>query len=244
VALGWIIHSGGPVLYWRTRNDIDLILASKIKEVWIDCSLGSDVVAEVPPKGGAEVTQEPPPPPPPSPPTTPVVERVARVRETKPVPASQEVERAALICQESKAAVVSMFEEVRMGKAVDVGGARQLVEDISDSISRNPGAIISLARLKTADDYTYMHSVAVCAMMVALAKQLRLDEVQTRSCGMAGLLHDLGKVAMPVEVLNKPGKLTDAEFDIMKQHPVEGHKMLLAGSGVDPDGDRCGAASS
>lgn len=229
----WLDHP-----FWRTGfvlkdpNDIDLILASKIKEVWIDCSLGSDVVAEV--KGGAEVTQEPPPPPPPSPPTTPVVERVARVRETKPVPASQEVERAALICQESKAAVVSMFEEVRMGKAVDVGGARQLVEDISDSISRNPGAIISLARLKTADDYTYMHSVAVCAMMVALAKQLRLDEVQTRSCGMAGLLHDLGKVAMPVEVLNKPGKLTDAEFDIMKQHPVEGHKMLLAGSGVDP----------
>ena len=228
----WLDHP-----FWRTGfvledpNDIDLILASKIKEVWIDCSLGSDVVAEV--KGGAEVTQEPPPPPP-SPPTTPVVERVARVRETKPVPASQEVERAALICQESKAAVVSMFEEVRMGKAVDVGGARQLVEDISDSISRNPGAIISLARLKTADDYTYMHSVAVCAMMVALAKQLRLDEVQTRSCGMAGLLHDLGKVAMPVEVLNKPGKLTDAEFDIMKQHPVEGHKMLLAGSGVDP----------
>lgn len=227
----WLDHP-----FWRTGfvlkdpNDIDLILASKIKEVWIDCSLGSDVVAEV--KGGAEVTQAPPPPP--SPPTTPVVERVARVRETKPVPASQEVERAALICQESKAAVVSMFEEVRMGKAVDVGGARQLVEDISDSISRNPGAIISLARLKTADDYTYMHSVAVCAMMVALAKQLGLDEAQTRSCGMAGLLHDLGKVAMPVEVLNKPGKLTDAEFDIMKQHPVEGHKMLLAGSGVDP----------
>ncbi len=227
----WLDHP-----FWRTGfvlkdpKDIDLILASKIKEVWIDCDLGSDVVAEV--KGDAEITQARPPPPPP--PTTPVVERVARVRETKPVPASQEVERAALICQESKAAVVSMFEEVRMGKAVDVGGARQLVEDISDSISRNPGAIISLARLKTADDYTYMHSVAVCAMMVALAKQLGLDEAQTRSCGMAGLLHDLGKVAMPVDVLNKPGKLTDAEFDIMKQHPVEGHKMLLAGSGVDP----------
>jgi putative nucleotidyltransferase with HDIG domain len=229
----WLDHP-----FWRTGfvlkdpNDIDLILASKIKEVWIDCSLGSDVVAEV--KGGADVTEAPPPPPPPLPITTPVAERVARIRETKPVPASQEVERAALICQESKAAVVSMFEEVRMGKAVDVGGARQLVEDISDSISRNPGAIISLARLKTADDYTYMHSVAVCAMMVALAKQLGLDEAQTRSCGMAGLLHDLGKVAMPVEVLNKPGKLTDEEFDIMKQHPVEGHKMLLAGSGVDP----------
>lgn len=77
-----------------------------------------------------------------------------------------------------------------------------------------------------------MTLVAVCAMMVALAKQLGLDDAQTRSCGMAGLL--LGKVAMPVDALNKPGKLTEAEFDIMKQHPGEGHKMLLAGSGVDP----------
>jgi len=141
--------------------------------------------------------------------------------------------RAAQICLESKAAVVSMFEEVRMGKAVDVGGARQLVEDISDSVARNPGAIISLARLKTADDYTYMHSVAVCAMMVALAKQLKLDPAQTRSLGVAGLLHDLGKAAMPPEVLNKPGKLTDAEFDIMKTHPTEGYKMLSASPGID-----------
>jgi putative nucleotidyltransferase with HDIG domain len=79
-----------------------------------------------------------------------------------------------------------------------------------------------------------MHSVAVCALMVALAKQLGLDEAQTRSAGIAGLLHDLGKAAMPMDVLNKPGKLTDAEFAIIKGHPEAGHKMLLAGSGVDP----------
>jgi HD-GYP domain-containing protein (c-di-GMP phosphodiesterase class II) len=70
-------------------------------------------------------------------------------------------------------------------------------------------------------------------MMVALAKQLELDEAQTRVCGMAGLLHDLGKVAMPPEVLNKPGKLTEAEFDIIKTHPTEGYKMLKASPGVD-----------
>ncbi len=221
----WMDHP-----FWRTGfvlkdpNDIKLILASSIKEVWIDCSLGLDVPAGVPVVCEVEVTAAPAPLP---------IKSVKDQRQTAPVPAAQEVERAARICLEAKAAVVSMFEEVRMGKAVDVGGARQLVEDISDSISRNPGAIISLARLKTADDYTYMHSVAVCAMMVALAKQLGLDEQQTRSCGMAGLLHDLGKVAMPIEVLNKPGKLTEAEFGIMKTHPTEGYKMLMASSGVD-----------
>jgi putative nucleotidyltransferase with HDIG domain len=121
-----------------------------------------------------------------------------------------------------------------MGKTVDTVGAQRLVEEISDSVSRNTSALISLARLKTADDYTYMHSVAVCAMMIALARQLGLDEEQTRHAGMAGLLHDLGKAVMPMDVLNKPGKLTDAEFTIIKSHPVEGHKMLLAAGNVDP----------
>jgi len=224
----WMDHP-----FWRTSfvlkdpKDIELILASKIKEVWIDSDLGLDVPAGEPVVSVVEsptVTAAAPTPP----------ERASVVRQVTPVPAAQEVERAARICLQAKDAVVSMFEEVRMGKAVDVGGARQLVEDIADSVARNPGAIISLARLKTADDYTYMHSVAVCAMMVALAKQLRLDEAQTRSCGLAGLLHDLGKVAMPIEVLNKPGKLTDSEFDIIKSHPTEGYKMLMASSAVEP----------
>eukprot|EP01038_Epipyxis_sp_PR26KG_P018405 gene18405-25936_t len=104
---------------------------------------------------------------------------------------------AAAICVKSKEAVVSMFNEARMGRAVDSASAQSLVEEISDSVTRNPGALISLARLKTADDYTYMHSVAVCALMVALAKQLKLKDDQQRLAGMAGLLHDLGKAANP-----------------------------------------------
>ena len=107
-------------------------------------------------------------------------------RDVAAVSMSVEIERAAKICAQSKEAVASMFQEARMGKTVDAGGAQQLVEEIADSVIRNPGALISLARLKTADDYTYMHSVAVCAMMVALARQLNLDEAQTRAAGMAG----------------------------------------------------------
>jgi putative nucleotidyltransferase with HDIG domain len=101
-------------------------------------------------------------------------------------------------------------------------------------VSRNPGALISLARLKTADDYTYMHSVAVCALMVALARELGMDEAQTRAAGTAGLLHDLGKAVMPLDVLNKPGKLTDAEFAIIRSHPEEGYRLLLQAESADP----------
>lgn len=120
-----------------------------------------------------------------------------------------------------------------MGKAVNSENARNLVEEISDSVTRNPSALISLARLKTADNYTYMHSVAVCALMVALAKQIRLDEEQTRLAGMAGLLHDLGKAAIPQAVLNKPGKLTDEEFAMVQDHAVHGYAMLKAGDSAD-----------
>ena len=110
--------------------------------------------------------------------------------------------------------------------------AGELVDEISSSVQRNPGALISLARLKTADDYTYMHSVAVCALMVSLARQLGQDETSTRELGLAGLLHDLGKAMMPPEVLNKPGKLTDDEFAIMRTHPGEGHRLLVEGNAV------------
>jgi len=113
-----------------------------------------------------------------------------------------------------------------MGKAIDAERALPLVENIASSIARNPGALISLARLKTADDYTYMHSVAVSGLMIALARQLDFGEKDTHLAGLGGLLHDVGKMAIPNAVLNKPGKLTDEEFALMKTHPVEGHRML------------------
>lgn len=222
----WMEHP-----FWRTcfviteLKDIDAILASSIREVWIDCSKGCDVAADVAVLSAEESVAE----------VDAVLTRATVAPSTAArVSAAVEIQRAAKICQQAKQAVVSMFEEVRMGKSVDEGGAKQLVEEISESIARNPGALIGLARLKTADDYTFMHSVAVCAMMVALAKQLGLDAAQTRSLGLAGLMHDLGKAVMPMEVLNKPGKLSGAEFEIIKSHPVEGHSMLLSVRSPDP----------
>ncbi|MFZ4550299.1 MAG: HD-GYP domain-containing protein [Aquabacterium sp.] len=146
----------------------------------------------------------------------------------------QEVQRAGRVIAQSRAAMRSMFQDVRMGKAVDTEHCLPLVQEISDSVERNPGAIISLARLKTSDDYTFMHSVAVCALMVSLARQLHLSPEECREAGLAGLVHDIGKAMMPLEVLNKPGALTAEEFAIMKSHPEEGHKLLVEGKGVGP----------
>ena len=222
----WMEHP-----FWRTAfvlsdpKDVQAILASSIKEVWIDCSKGLDVAtgqtAVLEAQSEAQVEAE-------------LAQAAKGARQIAPVSAAQEIERAAKICLQSKKAVKSMFEEARMGNSVDVGGAQLLVQEIADSVTRNPGALISLARLKTADEYTYMHSVAVCAMMVALAKQLELDAAQTHCAGLAGLLHDLGKALIPMAILNKPGTLTDAEFAIVKSHPVAGHQLLQGGDKVDP----------
>ena len=235
----WMEHP-----FWKAKfllkepKDLARIQATAIHECWIDTSKGLDVAVGTLSESREEVNARietdfsllddlpplevslPVPPPP--------------VRDRQPTDMDSELKLAAAICVRTKTAVVSMFSEARMGRAVDSASARSLVEEISDSIARNPGALISLARLKTADDYTYMHSVAVCALMVALARQLKLNDEQTRLAGMAGLLHDLGKAAIPMAVLNKPGKLTDKEFTVVRSHPVEGYQMLKEGGKV-PD---------
>ncbi len=217
----WMEHP-----FWRTnfllKNPKDLaeIHASSIREVWIDTDRGADLAAgETAVEAAAEERR--------------VEAELSQVAAPAPAPKAvslrEEMGQAAKIYSKSKEAVFSMFQEARMGRAVDAEKARQMVEDISSSVMRNPGALISLARLKNADEYTYMHSVAVCALMIALARQLGLGAEETREAGVAGLLHDLGKAVIPNEILNKPGKLTEAEFAVMKTHPGEGHRMLLDG---------------
>jgi putative nucleotidyltransferase with HDIG domain len=220
----WMEHP-----FWRTNfivddpEDIRRVAESGIHELWIDIAKGADVgtnlAAESEEHAEAAVTE---------------TLSAAALREEPPaqVPMAEEVKRAAKVCARSREAVVSMFQEARMGRAINAEAAGEMVDEISSSVARNPGALISLARLKTADDYTYMHSVAVCALMVALARQLGFGDGETREAGMAGLLHDLGKALTPSEVLNKPGKLTDAEFTIMKLHPVEGHRLLAEAGAV------------
>ncbi len=209
--------------FWRSRfvvsnpKQIALIKASGIREVWIDTGKGKDIGAPALP---AAVELQPNP-------------AGQLLRSRHPVPIAEELARAVHVCAQAKGAVTSMFREARMGNAVDAQGVSAVVQEITDSLARNDRALISLARIKTADDYTYMHSVAVCAMMAALARQLDLPEQDVRAAGIAGLLHDMGKALLPLEVLNKPGKLTPAEFAIVRSHPERGHRLLSMGGNVD-----------
>ena len=158
---------------------------------------------------------------------------VGELEKSVAVSLDVELGRATQICAHSKKAVMRMFNEARMGNALDGDIASVVVDEIAGSIARNSSAFISLARLKTLDDYTYMHSVSVCALMIALARQLGLDEHRIKEAGKAGLMHDIGKMAVPLTVLNKPGKLTDDEFASVRGHPEAGHRMLQQLGGIN-----------
>lgn len=220
----WIDHP-----FWKKAfkledpSDLKKLQASIIKEVVIDTSKGLDVAAldaiiekallpaiEIP----SEITPTP-------------------IQKPVKISAAAEHEQAKRVINASKKAVASMFNDARMGKAVNTEGAMQLVDDIAASVDRNLSALISLVRLKNKDEYTYMHSVAVCALMLALSKELNLSEAETKQAGLAGLLHDLGKAGIPMDVLNKPGALTDEEFNLVKLHPERGHELLLQASILD-----------
>lgn len=216
---GWIDHP-----FWRTKflletdDDVARAQSGTITHCWIDTSLGLDVAPT--PVAAVETPAVTGPIAAPAVDTSPSAKAVSVV---------DELHRASRICKAASAQVQTMFNEARLGRVTDVRDCLALVNDISESVYRNPGALVSLARLKTQDDYSYMHSVAVCALMVALGRQLGLNESECREAGMAGLLHDIGKAVIPTAVLNKPGKLDDGEFEIIKTHPVRGYELLQAG---------------
>jgi putative nucleotidyltransferase with HDIG domain len=143
---------------------------------------------------------------------------------------------AAALVERSRAAVQALFEQVRAGDAAALPAALSatlpLVDDIVASVAHHPGAMLSLVRLRSSDSYTYSHSVAVCALMVALAQHMGMDRAAVRECGLAGLLHDIGKATVPAEILNKPDRLSAAEFEAVKLHPVAGHALLNAAGGL------------
>jgi HD-GYP domain-containing protein (c-di-GMP phosphodiesterase class II) len=211
----WLDHSfwkAGFVL--NSHADLQRLRQSNVSSLWIDSDKGLDLPAN---------------PQPSAPAAQPLLKSEAPLR----VERAEEIQRALKICAHSKKAVMQMFQEVRMGQAIELVQVDDLVHNISSSLLRHPDVLISLARLKTADDYTYMHSVAVCALMVAVARQLELPVEQVHQAGVAGLLHDIGKLTIPDSILNKPAKLSADEFERVKLHPAAGGAILRQNPQLD-----------
>jgi putative nucleotidyltransferase with HDIG domain len=221
----WMEHP-----FWRTRfalkdiEDVRRIAESGIREAWIDTDKGLDAdlqTARAPMRAEADAEIE-----------RRLLQSAAEepVQVADSVPFNEELERAGAVYARTRPAILNMFSDARLGRAIGSETASELVDEIFDSVQRNSGALISLARLKRADDYTYMHSVAVCGLMIALARQLGLCEEDTRQAGLGGLMHDIGKSKLSDRILRKPDKLADDEWVKVKAHPEIGHSILSQSS--------------
>ncbi len=233
VRLGMYIHAlGGSFFrhpFWRSRfkltsqSDVDQLRASSVPYVEIDDELGCGPVADETPEPPAQSY---------------LVDRIGENLHTpakRPSAAKRAPnatkdratrDRAVRTVSRAKTVVRELFDTARLGKVVPVAEAIELVAEIDAMFEGGEHMLLDVVRMKTADEYTYLHSVAVCALMLKLARHLGMPETEARECGLAGLLHDVGKMRIPPEVLHKRGALTDEEYQQVKSHAEEGFLIL------------------
>jgi len=134
--------------------------------------------------------------------------------------------------QEEADTIDWIHEELQSGRALPLQEAEAVVRALTVAMHGDQQMIIPLLNLRNFDEYTTTHSLNVCVLAMALAEWMGLGGRDVRAFGVAGLMHDLGKTTIPIEILNKAGALTHAEREIMKRHPVEGAKIIIS---TEPD---------
>ena len=220
----WMSHP-----FWRAQfklkdsADLRRIVESGIQHVYIDTDKGIDDVDAVAAEDVKQAVEQ-------------EIIAALSVPEAQHVRATvhEELARARKVHEQAHKVVRTMMSDVRLGKAVSIEDAEPVVEAITGSVLRNSGALLGLIGIKNKDDYTFLHSVSVCTLMIAFGRSLGLEGDELRQGGIGGLLHDIGKMKVPDAVLNKPGRLTDAEFDLIRQHPGDGHEVLVNTPGIGP----------
>ena len=120
----------------------------------------------------------------------------------------------------------TLWNAAKAGDRPDPGAARKIIDGLARLVTQDRTSLMALTALKKYDNYTFTHMVNVSALAMAQARALNIDGPMLREFGFAALMHDIGKVHTPLEVLNKPDKLTNEEFSIMKRHVVDGAHIL------------------
>lgn len=126
----------------------------------------------------------------------------------------------------------TLLDDIRLGGALDTEQAKNTVDDCVDSVLRHPDALMWMSKVRESNEYTAEHCLNVCILAIVFGRHLGMDKEQLQKLGLCGLLHDIGKMRVPAEVLNKPGRLTDKEMKIMKAHTVHGRNILMASSSL------------
>lgn len=201
---------------WITTEDqIRALRDSGVRFVEIDAERGPGPAVPAP-------GREPPPVPGPSPSPT-----------AAPGSFADELPLAKKAYREAKVVVQRVLHEARLGRAVNTDAVHRVVDGLVDSVLRNEDALTSLSRIKSYDEYTFFHSVNTAVLALALGRSLGWDRDRLRSLGTGALLHDVGKMKIPLEILNKPERLKPYEFEVMKQHALRGAELLTRTTGLE-----------
>jgi HD-GYP domain-containing protein (c-di-GMP phosphodiesterase class II) len=219
---GWLDHPFvSSTFKVQDQATIDKIINLGIRELYIDTVKGADVwAAPTQQEVNADLERR--------------LQEIAEKQAAKPVVTElrEEAARARRLHGEANKVMRNVMGDIRLGQTIQVDRVMPLIENTVESIFRNQDALLPLVRLKTHDDYTFEHSVGVCALLVAFGRAMQLPKEVIREVALGGLLHDVGKACVPDEILNKPAKLSEEEFSVMQKHVVLGIALLHNTDGI------------
>ena len=144
----------------------------------------------------------------------------------------EEIVYAEPVYQKTSNLVKSFMEDVTLGRSINIEIAKKAVSECVQSVINAPDALMWLTQLKNRDEYTSQHSMNVCILSIALGRELDLPESELEDIGLCGMMHDMGKLKIPLEVLNKPGSFEPEELAIMQSHPALGMQLLISDSAI------------
>lgn len=228
---GWLSHPFyKSQMSIKDNNLIDKIVKTGIRELYIDTAKGYDLasaptLAEADRKLNSEFNQR-------------FIRRIKLPQEStktaKKATYRQEIHKAIEVKTQARKYMRNVLAAAATGDKLDLDGINPLVDNMVESITRNENAIISLLRVKKVDEYIFLHSMSVGALLIAFAKYIKLSDEEIKNIGIGGMLHDIGKMQIPVEILNKPSRLSEAEYQLIKDHVIQSCKILAKNSELDP----------
>ena len=200
---------------------IDKIIKHGIREVYIDTDKGLDV-ADAPTREEVALAVE-----------AAVEQLLSEDGEEDPDGLRrEEMARAKGVRKEAEKVIGTVMHDVLEGKRINIAQVDAVVERMIDSVFDNQSAMMCLSRLKTRDEYTFQHSVNVCIFMIAFCRAIGFDRAATTEVGTGALLHDVGKMKVPRDILNKPSRLTEEEFALMQSHVTHSYQVLKEERGI------------
>lgn len=205
----------------RTEETIEKIRRMGVKYLYIDAAKGRDTQDSEP---AADVDRQ----------NEQLLERAGELTPgtAKHVTRTEEIERAQQIHSQAQGLVGNLLNNVKLGGAIDISPIHELADELQSSVFRNANALSCLGRIREKDNYLLEHSVNLSVLMSLFGRYRKLSSDALHQTIVGALLHDIGKILTPDEVLHKPGRLSAEEFEVMKAHAKHSRDILAATEGI------------